>query len=241
MNDVSVLAIIPARGGSKGVKRKNITSLGGLPLIAHTLKAVNGVRHEIDHIVSTEDEEIKEVSVRYGGYVPFLRPVELAMDDTNIVDVINDILVKMDKDYEYIMLLQPTAPLRTADDIDAVLELAILHNADSVCSFAKMETYHPWYMYYLKSGGRIRQIVPTKPGRPRQEFPEVLWRNGAVYLVKTEFFKENEKFITGDCVPYVMPPERSVNIDTRDDLLLAEFYIEKSKNQMSKVGKKMKI
>lgn len=235
-----MIAIIPARGGSKGIRRKNIVKLCGLPLIAYTLRSVVEARYEFDHIVSTEDEEIKEIASFHGGNVPFLRPVELAGDNTNIVDVIKDILAKMDKEYEYILLLQPTAPLRTADDIDAVLELAMLHNTDSVCSFMRIEAQHPWYMYYLKDKGKVRQVVPTKPGKPRQEFPEALWRNGAMYLVRTEVFLKDEKFITDDCVPYIMPQDRSVNIDSNDDLILAEFYLKREKLKIKSLKQQLK-
>jgi CMP-N-acetylneuraminic acid synthetase len=96
-------------------------------------------------------------------------------------------------------------------------------------------------MYYLKDGQRVRQVVPTKPGKPRQEFPEALWRNGAIYLVKTEVFMNEEKFITNDCVPYIMPPERSVNIDSKNDLMLAEYYLEKmeDRNKENREDKKV--
>jgi len=225
----SVLAIIPARGGSKSIERKNIVELGGMPLIVHTLRALTGARHNIDHIVSTEDEEIKEVAVRFGGHVPYLRPVELAQDDTNIREVIDDVLAKSPEEYEYIMLLQPTAPLRSSEDIDAALELAAVHKAESVCSFIKVDSYHPWYMYYLEDGQRIKQVVETEPGMRRQDFPEALWRNGAMYLFKTEMYRREKKFITEDCVPYIMPAERSVNIDGEADLKLAEFYLQQEK------------
>jgi len=230
--DNKVLAIVPARGGSKSIERKNVVQVCGLPLIAYTLNALRGIRHDIDHIVSTEDEEIKEVAVRYGGNVPYLRPIELARDETNIIDVIDDVLMKAGREYEYVMLLQPTAPLRSSEDIDAALELADTHGARSVCGFMKVDSFHPWYMYYLEEGKKIRQVVETKPGMRRQEFPEALWRNGAIYLFRVDMYRAERKFISDDCVPYIMPAERSINIDGPEDLKLAEYYLQ---DQVAKI------
>lgn len=236
---LSVLGIVPARGGSKGIKRKNIRMLNGKPLLAYTLEAIKKAKTSFDHIVSTDDEEIKEAALAYGGNVPYLRPKELAQDGTNIIAVIEDILKKAEKKYQYILLLQPTAPLRTSDDIDAALKLAEKYQVNSVCSFARVESYHPWYMYYQRDDGSLQQVVPTQAGKPRQEFPLTLWRNGAIYLVKTDFLLKQKKFISQDCRPYIMPLERSVNIDSMDDLDLAEYLINKSEYRKNKSSRKL--
>jgi len=232
---ISVLGIVPARGGSKGIKRKNIRLLKGKPLLAYTLEAIKNAKTQFDHIVSTDDEVIREVALAHGGNVPYLRPKELAQDETNIIAVIEDALKKAQKKYEYILLLQPTAPLRTSADIDAALSLAKKYPVNSVCSFARVESYHPWYMYYRRDNNTLQQVVPTQAGKPRQEFPLTLWRNGAIYLVKTDFLLKQKKFISKDCRPYIMPLNRSVNIDSMDDLDLAEYLINKSESRKRKI------
>ncbi|HBE89873.1 MAG: hypothetical protein A3E37_00635 [Candidatus Andersenbacteria bacterium RIFCSPHIGHO2_12_FULL_46_9] len=229
--EISVLGIVPAREGSKGIKHKNVTPLNGKPLLAYTLEAIQHARHKFDYIVSTDDEKIRNVALEYGGNVPYLRPKELARDDTNIRAVIEDILKKAEKTYDYILLLQPTTPLRISADIDAALNLAIKYRVNSVCSFARVESYHPWYMYYLADGDKLQQVVPTQAGKPRQEFPATLWRNGAIYLVKTEYLLKEKKFVSKDCRPYIMPLDRSVNIDSIDDLERAEYYLHKTQRQ----------
>lgn len=226
----NVLAIIPARGGSKGILKKNLVKLACLPLIAHTLREVKRSRLVSEHIVSTDDVEIAAVASQFGGKIPYLRPGALAKDETNIIAVVNEILSHDEYQYEYILLLQPTAPLRLAVDIDASIELAVAHEADNVVGFMRVDSFHPCYMYY-QDGNKVQQVVPTPPGMRRQDLPPALWRNGAIYLVKTEVFKRQQKFITKDCIPYVMPAERSVNIDSIEDLKLAEYYIKQRQNE----------
>ncbi|PIT98100.1 MAG: acylneuraminate cytidylyltransferase [Candidatus Andersenbacteria bacterium CG10_big_fil_rev_8_21_14_0_10_54_11] len=221
---MNVLAVIPARGGSKSIPHKNLAPLAGIPLIAHTLIAVHEAKTVFDHVVSTDNAEIAAAAQQYGGQVPFLRDPALASDEANIVDVLIDLLRRLERQYDYMLLLQPTAPLRTGADIDAALALARESGSDSVCSFTPMDTYHPRYMYYLRDAG-VEQIYPTAPGTPRQAFEEVAWRNGAIYLVKADVLMRERIFVTEDCVPYLMPRERSVNIDSADDLRLAEFYL----------------
>ena len=135
------------------------------------------------------------------------------------------------KAYRYVMLLQPTAPFRTSQDIDEVILLADRHDADSVVSFTVEETKHPYYMYYVKpsddttSTNMLNPVVGYTVGTPRQEFPSCVYRNGAIYMVKMDVFLEQDVFITSSVVPYLMPPERSLNIDTLEDLRYADYLI----------------
>ncbi len=221
----SVLAIIPARGGSKGIPRKNIVPLQGKPLLAYTLEALHNVPFPVDHIVSTDDVEIQQVAQRYGGNVPYLRAASLATDAANIVDVVVDILAHSVRTYEYLLLLQPTTPLRSSEDITTSLNLAFTEQAENVCSFTRVETYHPHYLYYLH-GQQVNPVLPTAPGMPRQKFPEVVWRNGAIYLIRQSVFQKLRRWVTPACIPYLMPPERSINIDTPTDLAMAEFFLQ---------------
>lgn len=232
MSSPRVLAIIPARGGSKGLIHKNVVKLGGQPLIAYTLQALAEARLVTDHIVSTDDPVIAKTAERFGGSVPYLRPAHLAEDDSLVTDVVMDILSHTALSYEYLLLLQPTSPLRVAADIDAAITLADERDATSVVSLTLMETYHPWNMYYLKED-HLQPVGSRDHAQPRQQYPVVGWRNGAIYLVKRGAFLQQHVFVTDDCVPYLMPLERSVNIDTGDDLWLAERYLQERERSTS--------
>lgn len=220
----SVLGIIPARGGSKGLSGKNIRDLGGMPLIAHTLRAVLKSQRLTDHVISTDSQEIAQVARAYGGNVPFMRSAALAGDGANVVDVVREVLEHDGVGYEYVALLQPTCPLRVAEDIDSCIERIIETRAASVCSFTKVESAHPHYMYVLKDD-KLVSVLPTEPGQPRQQFDDVYLRNGAVYVVRVKDFLKQGTFVTEDCVPHIMPASRAINIDSIEDLQLAEYHL----------------
>ncbi|MFC1498517.1 cytidylyltransferase domain-containing protein [Verrucomicrobiota bacterium] len=229
---LKILGLIPARGGSKGIKKKNIVPLAGKPLIFYTIKAAQGSSLLTDCIVSTDDKEIADAAVGYGMKVPFLRPPELSGDEARVQDVAFHTLKEYcNGAFDYLLLLQPTAPFRTSEDIDESIRLADQHNACSVVSFTHVETYHPYYMYRLEKSGspglpsRVSQAFDYEVGMPRQQFPSMVYRNGAIYLTKTSYLREKESFVSENVVPYIMPPQRSVNIDTIEDMQYAEFLI----------------
>jgi len=184
--------------------------------------------------VSTDSGDIAEHCKKKGVWVPALRPLELATDSARIQDAVRYALCSWleAKAYKYVMLLQPTAPFRTSQDIDEVILLAKKYDADSVVSFSIEETKHPYYMYYVDpcndAAGinKLSPVVSYKVGTPRQEFPRCVYRNGAIYLVKLDVFLEQDVFITSSVVPYLMPPERSLNIDTLEDLRYADHLIQ---------------
>jgi len=234
---ISVLGLIPARAGSKGVPGKNIAPLAGIPLIAHTVRAAKGSRLLTDIMVSTDGEQIAEVCRKEGVAVPWLRPVELAGDLSKAQDVALHALQNTPngKAYDYLMLLQPTAPFRSSEDIDESIRLAARHNAESVVSFVFEETRHPYYMYTYEAekNGQPAKVMPFaqyEVGLPRQKFPPCVYRNGAIYLVRCDYFLRQHSFVSPDLVPYLMPPERSVNIDAREDLDFAEYLLSRKKS-----------
>lgn len=227
-----VLGLIPARGGSKGFPGKNLAPLAGLPLIAHTVRAARASRRLADVLVSTDSPAIADACRAAGAAVPWLRPPELAGDRTKMQEVALHALAAHPHgaEFDYLLLLQPTAPLRTAEDIDAAIDLAARHDADSVTSFMPVETHHPYYMYRYTPGGdgrpaRVAPFVEYEPGLLRQDFPTCVYRNGAIYLVRRTWFLAHRAFVAPGGVPYLMPPERSANIDTAEDLALAEFLL----------------
>lgn len=229
----AVLAIIPARGGSKGVPRKNIRMLAGKPLIMHTIMAAQKAKHITRIWVSTDDEEIAEVVRTSGVAVPELRPLELAGDNISQLDVVFHALGRAEaldkRQYPVIILLQPTAPLRTEDDIDGSLEMLVHNDIDSVVSYCKVEREHPFYMATLEDGVPKSLISVPKGLHARQQYPEVYLRNGAIYAVKREALLAEGSLYGKSTLAWLMDYWHSVNIDSEFDLELAEFLLTKKR------------
>lgn len=235
---MNVLGVIPARGGSKSVPRKNIALLHGKPMIVYTIEAAQQSCRLNDFVVSSEDEEIIEIARQYGAASPFIRPAELATDEAPSLPVVQHAVREMESirglSYDYVVLLQPTTPLRQAQDIDAAIEKLVATAADSVVSVCDVGAYHP---------ARMRQIVddrlvelPIHEPREmlrRQDLPPVYIRNGAVYAVKREVVMLQNSMIGQVSRPYIMPQERSVNVDSKLDLLLAEILLRQSSQRES--------
>ncbi|NJL93831.1 MAG: acylneuraminate cytidylyltransferase family protein [Anaerolineae bacterium] len=227
-----VLGVIPARGGSKGVPRKNIAVVAGKPLLAYSILAAQHSRGLAEVIVSTDDAEIAEVARAWGAAVPFLRPAALATDSASSVEVALHALAFMEKaqaqPYEALLLLQPTTPLRRAEDIDAALHLLASSGAEAVISVMEAGAAHPLYIYTLNEA-RLQPFLPdTGRVTRRQDFPPLYLRNGAIYAVRRSVLVEQRTFFPQDICPYLMPPERSVNIDRPLDLELAAFFLERN-------------
>jgi CMP-N,N'-diacetyllegionaminic acid synthase len=224
-----VLGIIPARGGSKGVLKKNIASVGGAPLIAYTIKAASQSTMLSEFIVSTDSQTIAEIALKFGAAVPFMRPAELATDTALSVDVVKHGLLYMEGrdqvQYDYVVMLQPTSPLRTGRDIDECVRKLIATNCDSVVSLVDVGATHPARMYWIKDDALVPVIDEGVAMRPRQDLPPVYIRNGAVYAVRRAVIFEYGNMIGKVCRAYIMPPERSINIDSAEDLLLTEYYL----------------
>ena len=229
LKDKRFLGIITARGGSKGVPGKNVKDLLGKPLIAYTVEAANESRYLDRCVVSTDSEDIASVAKKYGAEVPFLRPEELATDTALALDVLNhviDTLKKNGETYDYVLMLQPTSPMRTGADIDACIELAIEKNADSVFSMKQLTDFAPQKLKTLDDNSRILPYAEEEKGQsaPRHIGPNVYKRNCAVYLTKTALIEKGDQF--GDVsYAYVMPEERSIDINDPTDFSLAEFWM----------------
>ena len=227
---MKALGIIPARGGSKGVPRKNIRQVAGRPLIAYTINAARASRYLSASVVTTDDLQIAQISEALGCQV-IMRPSELAADETPMFPVmmhVLDTLSAQDEKYDSVVLLQPTAPLRTGEDIDTCLEILETSGADSVISVAPVPGhYHPDWQFLIEdgklvlySGAPLGQIVPR-----RQSLSLTFTRNGAIYACRTEVLYKHGMFYSADVRAYVMPPEHSINIDSELDLLLAEALL----------------
>ena len=224
---MNVLGVIPARGGSKAIPRKNLVELGGKPLIQYTIEAALASYPALARIiVSTEDAEIAEVSRACGAEVPFVRPFELAEDKASSVDVLRHALRVLQKENgarsDWVMLLQPTTPFRTTADIAAALEIARRGGCDSVISVVRVIDSHPARVKKIVDDGLEPFCVKEEEGTRRQDLqPPAFKRNGAIYLTRHDVVME-QRSIWGRVIrPYLMPPERSLNIDSPFDLLVA--------------------
>lgn len=219
-----VLAVIPARGGSKGVPRKNIRQVGGKPLIAWTIAAAKSAIHVDRVILSSDDREIIEVSQRWGCDIPYVRDAGLAGDATPTVDVVLDALDRC-PGYDWVVLLQPTSPLRTAGDIDQAIEMCFRSDAPACVSVCAVEQ-SPYWMFTLGHGDRLKSLLPGGAVTRRQDLPPVFALNGAVYVASADWLRREKKFITDDTVAYVMPADRSIDIDTESDFLQLKLLME---------------
>ena len=222
------IAIIPARGGSKSVLRKNFRLLNGKPLIYYTIKVAFKSKYLDRIIVSTEDDEIAKTSRKYGAEV-IERPKELAKDETPTIDVIFHVLEILNlKNYnpDIVVLLQPTSPLRKAEDIDNAIKLFLDSNCESVVSVCEAE--HPPYWSFKIEEGYLKRLFENEIlGTRRQDFDETYRVNGAVYISAPQTLREYKSFHCNHTVPYIMPIERSVDIDNEIDFMLAELLVKK--------------
>lgn len=219
-----VLGLIPARGGSKGLPRKNILPLQGKPLIAWSVQAAQGSRWLDRTVISTEDNEIASVARSWGGEVPFMRPDPLATDEAKADEVALHALGALQEDFDYLVLLQPTSPLRNSQDIDACIEKAISTKAPS-CVTVTPQPKSPAWMFTLGENDRLVHAFATQDIKRRQEYPSLWVLNGAVYVVAVPWLKQHHAFIGEESLGHVMPPERSADIDTLYDFHVASGLI----------------
>ncbi len=227
----SVLAFIPARGGSKGLPGKNLCRLGGRPLLEWTVAAAKGAK-AIDHIIlSTEDESILECGRALGCDIPFRRPPALATDTSRTIHVLHHLLDNIDTRWDYVVQLQPTSPLRSSIDIDDALALCIdvaAPSCVSVCPSAKS----PSLICTVDEDCRMKPVVslPLNLSR-RQDVGDFYEINGAIYIARTDWISGRESFLSDNTVAYVMPRDRSIDIDSELDLLIAESLLSRRSTQ----------
>jgi len=224
-----IIGLITARGGSKGLPRKNVLSLAGKPLIAWTIDAARNSGQLARVILSTDNAEIAQVAQEWGAEVPFMRPPELAQDHSDHLSVVEHALdwLKSNENCipDYVLLLQPTSPLRAADDIAAAVDLARQHNADAVVSVTPVK-HHPYIAKRILDNGTMAHFMPVDGlDLRRQALPPAYALNGAIYLNRPESLRRDRAFVPPGTVAYVMPPERSIDIDSGWDLHLVDLLL----------------
>ena len=220
---MTLLALIPARGGSKGIPGKNIRQLADKPLIAHSIQAALAVPALERVVVSSDDPAIAEIAQQWGAEVPFLRPPELAADDTPGISPVLHALEQL-ADVSQVLLLQPTSPLRRSGDIEGILAFQRKHQCPAVVSVCETGK-HPQWSYRLGASGEMYPFLPPTPANCRQQLEPAYALNGAMYLSDRTWLQNRCSFIGPETLGYPMPPERSVDIDTPLDWLWAETLL----------------
>lgn len=223
-----VLAIIPARGGSKGVKRKNIRIVAGEPLIYWSIKAARDASTLSYTYVNTDDDEIAEVAKSKHAEV-LMRPSELAEDKTPMIPVLQFVCSEAEKmhgKFDTIVLLQPTAPMRRSVDIDkAVQQFHSQTEFDSLVSVYQVDDCHPSRMYRINNKNSLEKIYSEPVGSLRQDLEPIYHRNGALYICSRDLLMDRSLLTCSNPVPYIMPKSRSANIDDEQDLNIADFLM----------------
>ncbi|CAM3891327.1 cytidylyltransferase domain-containing protein [Vibrio aquimaris] len=222
-----MIAIIPARGGSKGLPGKNTRLLCNKPLIAYTIESALKSSFITKVIVSTESSEIYDISVKYGASETSLRPKELATDTSLAIDTYKYTITKIEQDesidIDSFVVLLPTAPLRTSDDIDLAIDLFHKKEADSVLSYTKES--HPVYWHgFVEDSGKFSPLFESNNLSNRQDLRATYYPNGAIYVFKKDLIMSG-KYTTDNTYAYLMPRERSVDIDTLEDFKYAEYLM----------------
>ncbi len=233
---LNILAVVPVRGGSKGLKGKNILPLHGLPLVTYSIRALLGAREQFYKIIaSTDDEKIAKVCEAAGCEVPFLRPKELAEDTTPSVDVMKHAVTEIEKKegvkIDWTLLVQATNPLVISEDVKAALKL-ISPECDSIVSVYQANHYHPLRMMKIEGGRLVRFLSEEKEPTRRQDLPSDAYRrNGSLYLTRRDVLFEKNSMFGDKLVPYVMPLERSIDIDNELDFQIAELMLERNERK----------
>ncbi len=227
-----ILGLIPARGGSLTLPRKNVLPLAGKPLIAWTITAALASRYLDRVVLSSDDDEIMAVAKAWGCEVPFRRPAHLAAAETPTSEAVMHALEQL-PGFDYVALLQPTSPFRTTADIDAAVEKCISARAPSCASIVHTEK-PPHWLYHLSESQRLSPVLcGGEILSRRQDAAHAYALNGAVYVTAVQQLRESGQFVTEATVGYVMPPERSPDVDTELDLHWCEFLLSQQANPNS--------
>jgi CMP-N-acetylneuraminic acid synthetase len=230
-NDLKILAVIPARGGSKGVPRKNLKKISGKSLLQWAIERSNKSKFIDRLIISSEDIEIIEESKKFGCEVPFKRPDYLARDESSTNDVILHALENING-YDIVLCLQVTSPLVETEDIDLAIK-ACVDSDSKACISASIPEKSPYWMFKLNNKMVDPIFGESYFNKRRQDLPEVFIPNGAVYVAYSDWFKNNKSFYSKETTVHIMSREKSFDLDTELDFLLVETYLKQKSNNNS--------
>ena len=225
INNKKVLAVIPARGGSKELPNKNILPIQGKPLIQWTVKSAQLSKYIDQCVVSTDNIKIAEIAKKSGAIVPFIRPKNISLDSSKGIDVVKHAINFYKGKYDVVIYLQPTSPLRTTTDIDKSLELLTENKSPTLVSFYKSNKPLHWH-YTIDKNLQIEKAVDDKlPNKNRQDYEDIYLPNGAIYAADIDYLNKSDSFYTNDTIAYIMPKKRSIDIDDEIDFLFAESIL----------------
>jgi CMP-N,N'-diacetyllegionaminic acid synthase len=230
---MKILGVTLARGGSKSVPKKNIKLLAGIPLIAHTIREALLSSYISRYVVSTDDIDIQKIALTYGAESPFLRPAELATDTASSVAALQNAVAWVEREegvkYDCVIELMATNPLKTVNDIDACISKLIDTGADSVIAVHRLDDHHPARIKKILNDRIVDFCVPEKLESRRQDLtPQAYIRSGSIYaLQRNHLMVQGQRYGSIESRPYILPPERAINIDSEIDFMIAEQLLKK--------------
>ena len=228
----NILGVTLARGGSKGIKDKNLTKINGKPLIYYSIKEAKKSKQITNYIISTDSKKIKKIAEKYGANVPFLRPKKFSKDTSSSASALKHALLKSEKIYkkkfDYIIELMATNPLKTVIDINNVIQIMLKNNADSVIAVNQLFDHHPARIKKIVRGKLYDFAVKEKLESRRQDLkPKAYVRSGSIYAMSRKFVMEKKRYFSGRSLAYILPPHRTINIDDKNDLAVAKQKLKK--------------
>jgi CMP-N,N'-diacetyllegionaminic acid synthase len=226
----NILGVTLARGGSKGIKNKNLTKINGKPLIYYTIKEAKKSKNINNYIVSTDSHKIKKVAEKFKTEVPFMRPKKISSDNSSSASALKHALVQCeklyDKRFDYIIELMATNPLKSVTDINNVIKILLKHKADSVIAVNQLLDHHPARIKKIMKGKLYDFSVKEKLESRRQDLkPKAYVRSGSIYAMSRRFVMQEKRYFSGKSFAYILPTERTINIDDENDLLIAKIKI----------------
>lgn len=232
INKKKILAITLARGGSKSIKNKNIVKINNKPLIYYTIREIKKSKYIDDYVISTDDKKIKKVCETYNVKIPFLRPKKLSGDKSPAQLSLKHATIFLEKinkiKYDYVVEIMATNPLKTVKDIDKCIELLDKKKSDSVISVNKLYDHHPARIKKIENGYLKNFCIYENEYMMRQDFkPKAYIRNGSIYAVKRDIIVNKLSKWGKKIIPYIMPDERSINIDEPIDLIYCKYRLKK--------------
>jgi len=224
----SFLAIIPARGGSKSIPKKNLKKLGNKKLIEWTIQSAQKSKYIDRLILSSDDKEIIKVAHKLNCEVPFKRPKKISSDKSTTVEVISHAILNITESYDFVIVLQPTSPFRNHGHIDGAIKKLIKTKSKSLVSVKKIHTPVE-LIYRINKKNIIKPILKNNNKTNRQDYETFYMLNGAIYIINSMLYKSNQSLIANETIPYIMDDKSSIDIDTPNDLKTANFLLDKKK------------
>lgn len=227
---INILGVTLARGGSKGIKNKNLAKIKGKPLIYYTIKEAKKTKEITNYIISTDSSKIKEVAQKYKAKVPFLRPKKFSQDNSSSASALKHALIECEKifnkKFNYVVELMATNPLKKASDIKNVIKILLKNKSDSVIAVNQLFDHHPARIKKIVKGKLHDFAIKEKLESRRQDLkPNAYVRSGSIYAMSRRYVMNEKRYFSGKSLAYILPLERTINIDDKNDLIIAKYKL----------------